>query len=120
MIDSAASSSIQLLEPDISGILAETLAAHVQVVFPIKFNNQISKRERARMEPNLMRPCPLVQHLHFLEPWPYFLGRLNQMFSCPMVTAEDLTLLLKHYKVSVRFEASEGWQSCNRSHNCFN
>ena len=42
MILRAASSLVQLLKADVSSVLPETLTAHVQVVFPAKFNSQIS------------------------------------------------------------------------------
>jgi hypothetical protein len=38
---------------------------------------------------DLMRPCRLLQARQFLEPWPYFLGRENQMLSWPIVESES-------------------------------
>jgi hypothetical protein len=48
---------------------------------------------RFRFLTNLIRPCRLLQARQFLEPWPYFLGRENQMLSWPIVESESGRIL---------------------------
>ena len=57
---------------------------HVQVLIftsVVRLSKTFIMLEKKYDVADLMIPCLLLHALQFLEPSPYFLGRLNQMFS---------------------------------------
>ena len=74
---------LELLEANVGGVLSEALTAHVEVILPVKDDIGMNKIKMVFPQTctNLMRPWPLLQQRHFLDPCPYFLGRENQILS---------------------------------------